>query len=154
MFVVFCSYEDRPLFQHDSEEFCIELVNLHNSEVKKSDIDIKKMFPKNELLKSVTKSISEKESVIASLKSLIKSNINVPSSQSTLYRTQAQLRELNTKLHDLNVEYQTFKDNYQKKISENPDVNKALKILSDEGEIYYDIIKTFDEYYKLNLYKL
>ena len=154
MFVVFSVYEHTPLFHHDSEEFCKELVNLHNSEYEKSDKDIKKIFPKKDLLNSVTKSISDKESVITSLKNLIKSNVNVPSNQSILHKVKVELKELYKKQHDLNDEYQTFKNNYQKKVSENPDVNNVLKILSDEGEIYYDIIKTFEEYYRLNFYKL
>lgn len=153
MFVVFSVYEYQPLFQHDSEEFCKELVKLHNN-TDISDKDISKMFPKNDLLKSTKKSISEKESVIASLKSLIKLNVNIFFNQFTLQKTQNDLKDLNRQLHELNCEYDNFKKSSVKSFSENPDVNKVLKILSDEGEIYYDIVKTFDDYCNSNSYKL
>ena len=153
MFVVFSVYEYQPLFQHDSEEFCKELVKLHNN-TDISDKDISKMFPKNDLLKSTKKSISEKESVIASLKSLIKLNVNIPSNQSTLHKMRNELKDLNRQLHELNYEYDSFKKSSIKSFSKNPDMNKVLKILSDEGEIYYDVIKTFEDYCNSNSYKL
>lgn len=149
MFVI-CTHHDKEiLFQHSSEEFCKELVERHNA--KFEDIDSQVLFPKNNERELVARSIYEKERIIASLKNLIKANVNQSSNQSSLHKMQIELKDLNKQREDLNVEYKKFKDDFKNKISENPDVNKILEILKDcEDEIYYDVVKTFDKYVSEN----
>lgn len=149
MFVICTHYDKEILFQHSSEEFCKELVERHNAKLE--DVDSKVLFPKNKEREFVARSIYEKERIIASLKSLVKANVNPAVNQSSLAKMQNELKQLNKQREDLNVEYNKFKDDFRNKISENPDVNKVLEILKDcEDEIYYDVVETFDEYISEN----
>lgn len=149
MFVICTHYDKEIFFQHFSEEFCKELVERHNAKLE--DIDSQVIFPKNNERDFVARSICEKERIIASLKILIKANVNPASNQSSLTKMQNELKQLNKQREDLNVEYWKFKKDFRNKISENPDVNKILEILKDcEDEIYYDVVKTFDEYVSEN----
>lgn len=145
------------IFTHESEKFMIDVIHCFNimreSELGiESDVDMRKLFLKNDDLKKISEIISKNEICKKQLKNFIKKNFNVSENQSLLQKLEKEMREQYITKQKLEKEYIDFKNDYRNKKS-NMEFSEIVKktakyIVHNFNSCYYDKINTFESFEK------
>jgi len=145
------------IFTHESEKFMIDIVHCFNimreDEIGiESDVDMRKLFPKNNELKEISEIISKNEICKKQLKNFIKKNFNVSENQSLLQKLENEMRDQYITKQKLEKEYIDFKIDCRNKKSNmqfSEIVKKTAKyIVHNFNSCYYDKINSFETFEK------
>ena len=145
------------IFTHESEKFMIDIVHCFNimreDEIGiESDVDMRKLFPKNNELKEISEIISKNEICKKQLKNFIKKNFNVSENQSLLQKLENEMRDQYITKQKLEKEYIDFKIDCRNKKSDmqfSEIVKKTAKyIVHNFNSCYYDKINSFETFEK------
>ena len=145
------------IFTHESEKFMIDIVHCFNimreDEIGiESDVDMRKLFPKNNELKEISEIISKNEICKKQLKNFIKKNFNVSENQSLLQKLENEMRDQYITKQKLEKEYIDFKIDCRNKkfnVEFSEIVKKTSKyIVHNFNSCYYDKINSFEMFEK------